>query len=169
MALPLRILAWVVAFGLSAVIVRWFARVTGWLTGDSIIDIITGSGVMRYVRLFTLVPFWALVVTGLATLFIDGGRWLARRRAIASGRAAPAARRASRPKPARPAATRRRGAAAPPAGDVPPRAPATPAASPPVRQPAPPAPKPAAAETRSPTGAAGAPRPRRIPRRDVSS
>jgi hypothetical protein len=158
-ALPLRILAWVVAFGVGAVVVRWFARVTGWLTGDSVIDIITGNGIMRYVRVLTVVPFWALVVTGLATLFIDGGRWLARRRAIAAGRAVPPAKRAPRPEPGRPAGPRR--PAPEPAADVPARAPAAPAPPAPARQPAP---KPAAA----PTGAAGAPRPRRIPRRDVS-
>jgi hypothetical protein len=162
LALPLRILAWVVAFGLGAVIVRWFARVTGWLTGDSVIDLITGSGIMRYVRIFTVVPFWALVVTGLATLFIDGGRWLARRRAIAAGRAVPPPRRSTRPKRPAPAAPRR--AAPGPTSETPSRAPAAPvpATPPPGRQPAP---KPAAA----PTGTAGAPRPRRIPRRDVNS
>jgi hypothetical protein len=158
LALPLRILAWVIAVGLGAWLVRWFARVTGWLTGDSVIDLITGSGIMRYVRVFTVVPVWALVSAGLATLFIEGGRWLARRRAIATS-AAPRAARPDRPAP-RPAT--RPPAAAPrrPAPKVAPK----PAAPPPVRQPAPPV-----AEAPAPTGTAGAPRPRRIPRRDVSS
>jgi hypothetical protein len=168
MALPLRILAWLVAIGLAAWIVRWFARVTGWLTGDSVIDLITGSGVLRYVRIFTIVPFWALVAAGLATLFIEGGRWLARRRAVAAG-GVPRAPRARRPAPAGRDQDARR--PAPPRRPAPAPPPAAPAVRQPAPQPAPPkpaAPKPAAAESRSPSGAAGAPRPRRIPRRDVS-
>jgi hypothetical protein len=170
MALPLRILAWVVAVGLGAYIVRWFARITGWLTGDSLIDLITGSGILRYLRIFTLVPFWALVTAGLATLFIEGGRWLARRRDLAAGRA-PAAR-AARPPAKRPARTRQ----VPPASARVPSEPAA-VAPPPVRpvpkpvpKPVAPkaAPKPAAAEPRSPSSATAAPKPRRIPRRDVT-
>lgn len=167
MALPLRILAWVVAVGLGGLVIRSFARMTGWLTGDSLIDLITGSGVLRYVRIFMLVPFWALVAAGLATLFIEGGRWLARRRDLAAGR---------RPRPVRPAAKR----PAPTRKSPPPRAPGPSepvgaAPPPPVRRavpkpavPKPAAPEPATAETRSPSGAAAAPKPRRIPRRDVT-
>jgi hypothetical protein len=160
MALPLRILAWVVAVGLGAWIVRWFARVTGWLTGDSVIDLITGSGIMRYLRVFTVVPVWALASAGLATLFIEGGRWLARRRAVATG-AAPGPARPGRPAP-RPVP---RPAAAAPRRPGPKTATKPAPAPPPVRRPAP---QPAG-ETGSPTAAADAPRPRRIPRRDVSS
>jgi hypothetical protein len=180
MALPLRILAWVVAIGLGAWIVRWFARVTGWLTGDSVIDLITGSGVMRYVRVFTLVPVWALVAAGLATLFIEGGRWLGRRRATVAGGAARAPRQ-GRPAPSRPAPPRQPAPAARPSAPsrepreqapAPKSAPKViPKVTPKAPAPAParqPAPKPAAAEP-APTGTAAAPRPRRIPRRDVSS
>jgi len=187
LALPLRILAWVAAVFLSALIVRWFAKVTGLVTGDSIIDVITGSGFGRYLRLFALVPIWALFAAGLATLFIEGGRWWMLRRRGVTGRPPSASRptRNIKVPAAAGAAKSRAPKPAPAARKVPKRAPEpepqpvaerepvperepTPA---PARQPAPRpvVPNPAASETRSPTGAAGAPRPRRIPRRDVSS
>ncbi len=162
-ALPLRILAWIAAVGIGAYIVRWVARAIGWLTGDSLIDVITGSGIGRYFRIFALVPFWALASALLATLFIEGGRWWRYRRRHAPGR------------PVRPASRRVPGPKAPVAKKAPkprqpaPRAPApNPAPAPAPAEPRAPVQSPAAAETRSPSGAAGAPKARRIPRRDVS-
>lgn len=157
--LPLRILAWIAAIVIGAYIVRWLARAVGWLTGNSLIDVITGSGIGRYFRIFALVPFWALASALLATLFIEGGRWWARRRR-GMGR------------PARPTA-RRVPAAKPPVAKKPPPqprqpAPRAPAPKPAAAEPRAPVQSPAAAETRSPSGAAGAPKARRIPRRDVS-
>jgi hypothetical protein len=180
MALPLRILAWVVAIGLGGLIVRWFARITGWLTGDSLIDLITGSGILRYVRIFTVVPFWALVSAGLATLFIEGGRYLARRRDAVAGKgprpvraAAPAAARTTpkvkaepKPKVRKPAAARNTPAPEPAPAPVQAPPPAAPAPS--VRSTKPVVPRPAA-DGRAPSSATEAPRPRRIPRRDVPS
>ncbi|HEY3723666.1 MAG TPA: hypothetical protein VGN59_09955 [Acidimicrobiia bacterium] len=155
-AVPLQILAWVAAVLLGGIIVRYLARWTGLLTGDSVIDIITGSGWGRYLRLFALVPFWALVSAGLMTAFVEGGRWWAARRGVVAGRPPgatakprPAPRAASKPAPA--PATRRPSAEPEPA-------------------PAPtPAPAKAATETRTPSAAAAAPRVRRIPKRDISS
>ncbi len=162
--LPLRILAWVIAVGLGAYIVRWLARTIGWLTGDSLIDVITGSGIGRYLRVFALVPFWALATALLATLFIEGGRWWIRRRNLSPGhpgrppvRRVPPAKQAAPPRQPAPRQTATRQTA--------PR----PKPQPPVpTEPRAPAQSPAAAETRSPTGAAGAPKARRIPRRDIS-
>jgi hypothetical protein len=177
MALPLRILAWVVAVGLGGLIVRWFARITGWLTGDSLIDLITGSGIVRYVRIFTVVPFWALVTAGLATLFIEGGRWLARRRDAVAGKgprpvapaapapARPKTRAKAKPKTRRPAAAR---TAQPPEPAAAPAPRPAPAPAPSVRSTKPVATQPAA-DGRTTAGAPDAPRPRRIPRRDVPS
>lgn len=142
LSLPLQILGWVAALVLGGVIVRYVAKFTGLLTGDSIIDLITGSGYGRYLRLFAVIPFWALATAGLMTLFVEGGRrWQAARGASAA---------------ARPAGTR------PPAQPKQPRVPKpSPNARPPAPSSRPPA-VPAPAET-------GAPRARRIPKRDITS
>ncbi|MGZ6975938.1 MAG: hypothetical protein ACXVKQ_18490 [Acidimicrobiia bacterium] len=142
LTLPLQILGWLVALVLGGVITRYFARFTGLLTGDSVIDLITGTGWVRYLRLFAVVPIWALVSAGLMTGFVEGARWWKSRQ-----RSAPSTRRVS----AIPA--------------KPPRS-APPKPGPGAR---PPAPNPTAAETRSPSGAASTPRARRIPKRDISS
>jgi hypothetical protein len=144
LSLPLMVLGWVVALVVGGVIVRYLAKFTGLLTGDSVIDLITGSGYGRYLRLFAVIPFWALATAGLMTLFVEGGRrWQASRDASPSSR--PPAR-AGNPAPA--------------------KQPRVPKASPNAR---PPAPSPTNAETREPSSAAAAPRARRIPKRDISS
>ncbi len=154
-AVPLQILGWVVAVLLGGIVVRYLARWTGLLTGDSIIDIITGSGWGRYLRLFAVVPFWALASAGLMTGFVEGGRWwAARRRGVEVGRPGTGAKR--RPVPSavpepRPTPTPAQATRRPPSEAEP-----TPSTTP-------------AAETRSPSAAAAAPRVRRIPKRDISS
>ncbi|MBM3675130.1 MAG: hypothetical protein FJW88_09275 [Actinobacteria bacterium] len=102
--LPMRLLAWVVAFVLGVVFVRWFARVTGILTSDSLLDIMTSTGILRYVRVCLLVPMLALVTAALATLFIEGTRWWSHRREVpprtsAAGSPDARATRVSRPMP----------------------------------------------------------------------
>lgn len=95
--LPLRILAWVLAFGLGALLVRFAARATGVVTGDTMIDLLTGTGGWgRFVRVAVIIPVWALFSTILATCFIEGSRALLRRRAA---RATPVRRPASEPAP----------------------------------------------------------------------
>jgi hypothetical protein len=80
-ALPLRLLAWAVALVLGLLITGWVARVSGWLSGDRLVDVFTGTGGMeRYLRIVALAPAWAVVTTLLLTLFLEGGRALARRR-----------------------------------------------------------------------------------------
>jgi hypothetical protein len=80
-ALPLRVLAWVVALALGLVVTIWVARVTGWLSGDRLVDVFVGTGMTRYIRVIAVAPVWALFTTLLLTLFLEGGRALARRRA----------------------------------------------------------------------------------------
>ena len=80
-ALPLRVLAWVVALALGLVVTIWVARVTGWLSGDRLVDVFVGTGITRYIRVIAVAPVWALFATLLLTLFLEGGRALARRRA----------------------------------------------------------------------------------------
>jgi hypothetical protein len=80
-ALPLRVLAWVVALVLGLVVTLWVARVTGWLSGDRLVDVFIQTGLARYIRVIAIAPVWALFTTLLLTLFLEGGRALARRRA----------------------------------------------------------------------------------------
>jgi hypothetical protein len=80
-ARPLRVVAWVVALALGLVVTMWVARVTGWLSGDRLVDVFVGTGITRYIRVIAVAPVWALFTTLLLTLFLEGGRALARRRA----------------------------------------------------------------------------------------
>lgn len=84
-----RIAAWVVAVVVGGLVSLWLARAIGLLTADNLVDVITGSGNGRYLRLGVFVVLWALVVTGLVTLLIDGG-WRLLRRGAATVTAAPA-------------------------------------------------------------------------------
>jgi len=86
-ALPLRVLAWIVALALGLVVTIWVARVTGWLSGDRLVDVFVGTGMTRYIRVIAVAPVWAMFTTLLLTLFLEGGRALARRRS--EKRAAP--------------------------------------------------------------------------------
>lgn len=80
--LPLRLLAWGAALVLGLVVTAWIARVSGWLSGDRLVDVFTATGgIERYLRVLAVAPVWALLTTGFLTLFIEGGRALARRRA----------------------------------------------------------------------------------------
>jgi hypothetical protein len=79
--LPIRLLAWFFALALGLLITGWIARISGWLSGDRLVDVFTGTGGMeRYLRVVALAPAWALVSTLLLTGFLEGGRALARRR-----------------------------------------------------------------------------------------
>lgn len=100
-ALPLRVLAWVVALALGLVVTLWVARVTGWLSGDRLVDVFTQTGLARYIRVIAIAPVWALFTTGLLTLFLEGGRALARRRAEkrAAGDMPQRGRRRGQPEP----------------------------------------------------------------------
>lgn len=81
MRLPVRILLWVLAFVLGAVVVRFLAKITGFAGGDTFFDLLIDGSIGTYLRLFALVPVWALFSTLFATALIDGPRVWARRRA----------------------------------------------------------------------------------------
>ena len=63
MRLPVRILLWVVAFVLGALVVRFLAKGTGFAGGDTFFDLLIDSSFGTYLRLFALVPVWALFAT----------------------------------------------------------------------------------------------------------
>ena len=98
---PLRVLAWVVALALGLVVTLWVARVTGWLSGDRLVDVFIQTGLARYIRVIAIAPVWALFTTLFLTLFLEGGRALARRRAEkrAAGESPRRGRRRDEPEP----------------------------------------------------------------------
>jgi len=98
---PLRVLAWVVAMVLGLVVTLWVARVTGWLSGDRLVDVFTQEGWARYIRVVAVAPVWALFTTLLLTLFLEGRRALARRRAEKRAESAETRRDQSEPFDAR--------------------------------------------------------------------
>ncbi len=79
--LPWRALAWAVALPLGLVITVWLARTTGWLSGERLVDVFTGTGFTRYIRVVAIAPVWAMFTALFLTLFLEGGPALARRRA----------------------------------------------------------------------------------------
>lgn len=85
-----RIGAWVVAVVAGGLLSIWVARGIGLLTADRIVDVITGSGSGRYLRLGVFMLLWALMATVLVTLLIDGG-WRLLHRAAASPARGPVA------------------------------------------------------------------------------
>ncbi len=84
MRLPVRILLWVVALVLGALVVRFLAKATGFAGGNTFFDLLIDGSVGTYLRLFALVPVWALFSTLFATAFIDGPRAWARHQAGAA-------------------------------------------------------------------------------------
>ncbi len=179
--LPLRILAWIVAFVLGAVVVRTLAKWTGFVGGDTVVNLLIDNKLTTYLRLAALVPVWALFATSFATLILEGPGWWAGRKSRA-----PAAPTSSEPSPPAPrtrvpaATAAAAGAAAKPttARKVPTREPRTDATAAPTRtRPARPAAATGAtgAAAAEPTAdefdarAAAGHRPRRIPRRDGGS
>jgi hypothetical protein len=98
-ALPLRILVWAIALPLGLIATLWMARITGWLSGDRLVDVFTETGNTRYLRVIAIAPVWALFTTLFLTLFVEGGRALARRRAEKRADAGDAARGSERGEP----------------------------------------------------------------------
>jgi hypothetical protein len=98
-SLPLRVLAWVAALALGLVVTLWVARVTGWLSGDRLVDVFIQTGLARYIRVIAIAPVWAMFTTLLLTLFLEGGRALARRRAEKRAAEASSRRRGRRDEP----------------------------------------------------------------------
>lgn len=80
-SLLVRLLGWAIALPLGLVATLWIARITGWLSGERLVDVFTGTGSARYLRVVAIAPVWALFTTLFLSLFLEGGRALARRRA----------------------------------------------------------------------------------------
>lgn len=78
-----RLIPWIVALALGLVVTIWLGRVTGWLGGERLVDVFTGSGFGRYARVVAIAPVWALFTALFVSLFLKAGRVLARRRAAA--------------------------------------------------------------------------------------
>jgi hypothetical protein len=103
---PLRILAWIVALPLGAIVVVWPARRFGLLTGGDLADVIIETGVGRFGRLAIVVVLWALAAAIFVQIFLVGGsalvtRWRAQRQRSARARQPEAEPRRGRKRPAR--------------------------------------------------------------------
>jgi hypothetical protein len=107
---PLRLLAWIVALPLGAIVVVFPARRFGLLTTFDLADVIIGTGSGRYVRLGIVVALWALATAIFVQIFLVGGRALVGR--VRAGRTEPGAAPEPEPEPvpapARAPRTRRR-------------------------------------------------------------
>lgn len=79
-ALPFRVLAWLIALPLGLVAVVVPARRLGFLSGQRLLDVVVGIGWSRYWRVLVIAPAWALVTTLLVHLMLFGLRKLADRR-----------------------------------------------------------------------------------------
>jgi hypothetical protein len=75
-----RMLAWVVAVPVGLLVTAWPAYHFKWIRKNDLLDVFVGTGTNRYTRLVVLTLAWALVTALLVQLFIEGGRWFARRR-----------------------------------------------------------------------------------------
>ena len=77
-----RLLAWVAAVPLGFVIMAWPAYRLSLIRKSDVLNVFVGSGTGRYARLAIGTAVWALLTALLVQLFVDGGRWLARRRKV---------------------------------------------------------------------------------------
>ena len=76
-----RVLAWIVAVPLGLALTGWPALHFDLLKKDDLLDVFVGEGTGRYTRLLVFAAVWALVTALLVQLFVEGGQYLARRRA----------------------------------------------------------------------------------------
>ena len=79
-ALPLRLLAWLIAIPVGLAAVVYPARETGFLSGQNLLDVIVDTGWARYWRVIAMAPVWALVTALLVQLMVFGMRRLGERR-----------------------------------------------------------------------------------------
>jgi len=75
-----RLLAWVVAVPVGFLLTAYPAYHFKWIKKNDLLDVFVGTGTSRYTRLIVLTLGWALVTALLVQLFVEGGRWVARRR-----------------------------------------------------------------------------------------
>ncbi len=76
--LPLaaRIVSWVIAVPVAGFITLKVAVFIGLLSTNDLIDLITGSGGGRYLRMVIFVPLWALFTAGVVSLVLEVGERL---------------------------------------------------------------------------------------------
>ena len=76
--LPLaaRIVSWVIAIPVAGFITLKVAVFIGLLSTNDLIDLITGSGGGRYLRMVIFIPLWALFTAGVVSLVLEIGERL---------------------------------------------------------------------------------------------
>jgi len=76
--LPLaaRIVSWVIAVPVAGFITLKVAVFIGLLSTNDLIDLITGSGGGRYLRMVIFIPLWALFTAGVVSLVLEVGERL---------------------------------------------------------------------------------------------
>ncbi len=94
LSLPVRLTAWIIGMVVGGIFVLAVARKSRFLSGQRVIDIVTGNGWARYGRLAVVALAWGLVSAVLVHLLVEGGRAIATRRRLqhtqsTSGRSAP--------------------------------------------------------------------------------
>jgi hypothetical protein len=82
LSLPVRLMAWIVGMVVGGIFVLAVARKSRFLSGQRVIDIVTGSGWARYGRLAVVALAWGLVSALLVHLLVEGGRASAGRRRL---------------------------------------------------------------------------------------
>ncbi len=71
LAWPWRLLVWVIAVPLGLALAFYAARWTGLITGNNLFDVISGTGIGRYLRLFAVAPVAALVIATIAHFSLE--------------------------------------------------------------------------------------------------
>lgn len=89
LSLPVRLMAWIIGMVAGGIFVLAVARISRFLSGQRVIDIVTGSGWARYGRLAVVALAWGLVSAVLVHLLVEGGRAIAARRRLQHAKSKP--------------------------------------------------------------------------------
>lgn len=89
LSLPVRVMAWIIGMVVGGIFVLAVARKSRFLSGQRVIDIVTGSGWARYGRLAVVALVWGLVSAVLVHLLVEGGRAIAARRRLQHAKSKP--------------------------------------------------------------------------------
>lgn len=89
LSLPVRLMAWIIGMAVGGIFVLAVARKSRFLSGQRVIDIVTGSGWVRYGRLAVVALAWGLVGALLVHLLVEGGRAIAGRRRLQHAQSKP--------------------------------------------------------------------------------
>jgi hypothetical protein len=69
---PIRVLVWVLAFGIGLAIAAVVLRKIGVLDVNRVLDLYAGSGLGRFGVLLVLLPLWALLSATIAHFSLEG-------------------------------------------------------------------------------------------------